>query len=975
MPDQIHILVSAEKLSEDGNYLLAENDSSYQVTGVALRTDKESKTGDYAVVTGKKSPFALPVTFSNIGSDYYIVATIWRKSNESIAKLVVSSTQTKQLYHMTSDVVATDSKGWEQLKLEFFTPADFKPQEIKVNVWNNGEEIAYFDDLEITILKEKKYPEYQEEAFHIELDTSDYMHLQEIRKRAFNEGVLRSTDDDWINGFVFADGKSMRAKLRLKGDWLDHLHGDKWSFRIKLKDDNTWRRMKVFSLQTPMARLGVNEWYLHKVLLSEDILTTRYGFIPLTFKGKNLGMYAYEDHFTKQLVESQNRREGPILRFVEDALWDTRVYNEEGERNYKKTPVFEAAAIKPFTSSKIMKDSVSRMQYLIAQNLMLQYKERTKSASEIFNIDMLARFFAMSDVFFMRHSLIWHNQRFYYNPVLCKLEPVAFDAYSDIGFGVVSGREIWGDLNSHSQKALGDEFLMLRELFNDTAFVSLYINYLEKYSDGTFIDSVANMFLPQALVHDSLLQIEFPEEVFDTSVLLINARNVRKSLPGFKQKFEKRKQQQLKWINESIDKQVLDTVLGDLFIPNLLHCYLQQSSNDSLHFKVKNFFPEALTILGVGKGTKNMNAFLVPSPDVPSYLEGNSVIDFAIEKTEANYLFFTRKDGDKIMNIEIFQWPEPDGSQTPLQELLERYPFQNNSSLYELRGSKVVFKKGMLTLDHPIIIPQGYTVYMNEGTTLDMINNSAIISYAPVYMMGTKDQPVTITSSDFTSNGFTVLQAGKRSKLDHVIFENLNTLNYKGWTLTGAVNFYESDVDITHTLFYRNQCEDALNTIRSDFTLEEATFENIYGDAFDSDFCTGVVSNSLFRNVGNDAIDFSGSQIRIVNTDITEAGDKGISGGEDSYLTVENTHIARSNIGLASKDLSTVIVSNSTVNDCNYGILLLQKKPEYGPARMILNNTPITNAKTKQLIEKGSEVLLEGKLVKGDRNNLTEIFY
>ena len=136
-----------------------------------------------------------------------------------------------------------------------------------------------------------------------------------------------------------------------------------------------------------------------------------------------------------------------------------------------------------------------------------------------------------------------------------------------------------------------------------------------------------------------------------------------------------------------------------------------------------------------------------------------------------------------------------------------------------------------------------------------------------------------------------------------------------------------------------------------------------------------MVSNSLFRNVGNDAIDFSGSQIRIVNTDITEAGDKGISGGEDSYLTVENTHIARSNIGLASKDLSTVIVSNSTVNDCNYGILLLQKKPEYGPARMILNNTPITNAKTKQLIEKGSEVLLEGKLVKGDRNNLTEIFY
>jgi hypothetical protein len=242
-------------------------------------------------------------------------------------------------------------------------------------------------------------------------------------------------------------------------------------------------------------------------------------------------------------------------------------------------------------------------------------------------------------------------------------------------------------------------------------------------------------------------------------------------------------------------------------------------------------------------------------------------------------------------------------------------------------------------------------------------------------MKGAESQKIRITSSDFTANGFTVLQAGERSKLDHVVFENLNTLNYKGWTLTGAVNFYESDVDISNTIFYRNQCEDALNTIRSDFKLEKATFENIYGDAFDSDFCTGVVSNSLFRNIGNDAIDFSGSQIRIVDTDITEAGDKGISGGENSQLTVENTHITRSNIGLASKDLSTVIVSNSSVYDCNYGIVLLQKKPEYGSAQMILKNTPIRNSKTPNLIEIGSEVIIDGELIAGDKENLAKTFY
>ena len=71
---------------------------------------------------------------------------------------------------------------------------------------------------------------------------------------------------------------------------------------------------------------------------------------------------------------------------------------------------------------------------------------------------------------------------------------------------------------------------------------------------------------------------------------------------------------------------------------------------------------------------------------------------------------------------------------------------------------------------------------------------------------------------------------------------------------------------------------------------------------------------------------FRGARFKLKDTEITEAGDKGISGGENSQLTVENTHIARSNIGLASKDLSTVKVSNSTVIDCYYGIVLLQKK-------------------------------------------------
>ncbi len=242
-------------------------------------------------------------------------------------------------------------------------------------------------------------------------------------------------------------------------------------------------------------------------------------------------------------------------------------------------------------------------------------------------------------------------------------------------------------------------------------------------------------------------------------------------------------------------------------------------------------------------------------------------------------------------------------------------------------------------------------------------------------MHGTKVDPIVITSSDFSGNGFTVLQAEELSIVENVLFENLNTLNYQSWTLTGALTFYESDVTITNTKFYRNQCEDALNIIRSDFTLNNSSFDFIYGDAFDADYCTGEVLGTTFSNIGNDAMDFSGSEITIRDSEVNMVEDKGISGGEDSRIYIFNTNIQRANIGLASKDLSVVEVTDSKVETCNYGIVLLQKKPEYGPSEMILKNTRLSDLKVEMLIEENSKVVIYGRTIFGKEKNLSDIFY
>ena len=972
LPPVITINSDLETLSKNKANFLTNTDSIYQFRGGAQQTTLRHKSGTHSAFSTPKSAFMLSTEIADVYRDSYVDIEVWKQGEN--AHLVCSIVGSKD-YFSTNEVVETDSNGWQKLHLTFYLPPVKEYYQLKFYVWNSGKDTVFYDDVSLTVIKNKPFPEYSLPAFYVELDTSAMMSLMETRIKAFKAGILQSSEDgDWVDGFVFADNMDMKAKLRLKGDWLDHLHGSKWSYRVKLKKDFSWNRMKVFSLQNPMARLGVNEWFLHQVMMSEGLLTTRYGFIPMTLNGRNMGLYAWEEHFVKQLVESQNRREGPILRFLENALWDTRVLDDKKMMNNKKTPVFQAAAIEPFASGKIAEDSGMFQQYLIAQNLMYQYKNRLAKASDIFNVEMMAKYFAMADVFLARHSIIWHNQRFYYNPVLCKLEPIAFDCYSDIGLEDQKKNPIWGF--QHHDITQPDEFIMIHELFNDTDFLNSYVNYLARYSNADFLDSVFTYYQPKTDYYDSLIKREYPAEFLFKSNVLVNAHTIRDVLPAFEKQISEMKRDHKSWKNTPSQNQVYDSILPAFFAPNLVLAYKQQMMGDSCLIKVKSFFPESMVILGVGKTAKKIREIIVPVPELQASKKGNPMESFFIAHgTEVNYLFFSLASSDEVSSIEIKPWPEPDGASTPQQQLTTSFPFPDTSLISKVKGDQVYIKKGINVINHPVWIPGGYMVHFEPGTTVNLINKAGFISYSPVIMRGTSDSPVVITSSDFTGNGFTVLQAEGRSHVEHTRFENLNTLNYKAWVLTGAVTFYESDVDMIHSVVYRNQCEDGLNIIRSKFLTEDVTFDYTWGDAFDSDFSNGLVLNCKFTNLGNDAIDFSGSTITIQDVTIDKASDKGISGGELSHLTVKNTSIRRCNIGIASKDLSIVKVTGTRVLDCNYGLVLLQKKPEFGPGTLIFNQSTIQNPQTEMLIEVGSMVIKDGTEIPGSVKDASNLFY
>ena len=100
----------------------------------------------------------------------------------------------------------------------------------------------------------------------------------------------------------------MRVKIRLKGDGIDHLRGEKWSFRVRARGEGTLLGMKQFSLHHPRVRNWAYEWLGHRAMRREGVVSLRYKFVDLSLNGKSLGIYALEEHFEKRLI-GETRRE------------------------------------------------------------------------------------------------------------------------------------------------------------------------------------------------------------------------------------------------------------------------------------------------------------------------------------------------------------------------------------------------------------------------------------------------------------------------------------------------------------------------------------------------------------------------------------------------------------------------------------------------------------------------------------------
>lgn len=282
------------------------------------------------------------------------------------------------------------------------------------------------------------------------------------------------------------------------------------------------------------------------------------------------------------------------------------------------------------------------------------------------------------------------------------------------------------------------------------------------------------------------------------------------------------------------------------------------------------------------------------------------------------------------------------------------------------KKKEITIEKGNYIVDKDLIIPEGYLFTLQPGVSLKLTNNAMVISKGIIRWLGTENELITIFAENQEGQGvFAVnynVNNNLKSKLSYVNFSGLGMPQKGNWSISGTVTFYQHDIELSHVNLKNSHTgDDCLNIVRGDFLMNKVAFENSFSDAFDGDFTNGKLNNVSFRTIGNDGIDVSGSHLEIEKIIIDGVQDKAISAGENSMIMGRFIKISKAEIGVASKDKSAVELKDVDMTDCRVGFTVFQKKPEFGKAKIEVTNLQRENIELDYLLEKGSDLVIEGK--------------
>lgn len=777
----------------------------------------------------------------------------------------------------------------------------------------------------------------------IDIKYKNYQKILDDRNDSIKN--YRASEDlhSWVPAKINFDDNIYKAEIKLKGVHNDHwIHPKKWSFKIKILEEKNFNGMRRFSIQRPSTRDFLYEWLFMKTLKKEGLISHRNIFADLTINGDNLGIYYVEELYSKQLIEYNRRREGPIIG-LDKNLWIKEANNiKKLGANFFEDSYFRAK-VEPTQFSEDLIGTTQEIYLKQAISSFENFRDNKIKLNEAFDINQLAKLMAIKALF-GASEFDWRDLKFYYNPVTSLLEPIGREVHISQNIN----DSLWWINDERLFENNNESYFFIKNLLDDKLFYKIFLEELNRVSQKNYLDEIINQDIEEFNKLLKYLKLSYPTETIFSKKYLESVRMLIQNTLNPIQDIN------VYLLNSYEDKIILsvDNIQSlPVEITDLIVDGISVKKKEKLYFidgKKFNSHP------------KNLNLTFFCNIEI-------NCKDIAESRVELKFNLLGQK---KKMFKEVNKFYD-------LSLNLQKN-FKNFDDLNKIKFINVDYKNKIISLkekktiiENPLIIPKDFMLYIHPGAEIIFSEDGQIISYSKIQMIGSDNNPI-IVRSDFEKNnskrngfGILVINAKEKSIIKNVIFKNLSypDINF-GFGLMGSVNFYNTNVEIMNTEFIDNiSGDDYLNIMNSKFYIKNTKFINSKADSVDFDFSEGNLEDIYIINSGNDGIDFSGSKASLKNIYMDGVGDKGLSVGEDSSIYVENLSINNSYIGVASKDLSFLEIKKLEIHDSKIIAAAYQKKIEFGPAKINIEKLIENNNETKFLSQKSSEIIIQKNFI------------
>lgn len=762
------------------------------------------------------------------------------------------------------------------------------------------------------------YKGFKSEGLELQINQENFKKIKQKRVEALKKGLLFTSRLDLVPADIRIDDEQYSVSLRLKGDLLDHLRDDKWSYRIELKNENTWKGMSEFSIHNSKARSHISEWYMHQLFSHEGIITPLYDFIQLEENGILKGVYAYEEHFTDELLLRNKRQIAPILKHNDDAYWD----------NVQKD-------VKPFYYTKALeidlfnKNNSGNAEFMesfeFAKSLLHRFLNKEIEASDIFDLNKMAKYYALMELSHAFHAQQITNIRFYLNQSTGKLEPIAFDSFGEVLPAVNADWEAAGEaMNAKVSPRQGYPYggVYMHLLFQDMDFVREYIKYLNQYTNPTYLDNVKRQLVNAVAVREEFIRqdSEYTEYAFSFEQLFKKAEFTRKKI---------------------------------LPLPNYsLKVFTQSDTRKNLALQSFHYFP--IEIIGLGNEIELTDQLANPLILEAYNKTTSQKIYSLLNSKEKEYLYYKTLGTDSIFQYKIVKNKLPNKNAEPIQSELS-YWIENNVLVQD--GNKLTFSNQKTILSQQLIIPKGRILHIKPGQEIEFNDEAALISFSPIISEGSVQDRIRFIG---TSQGNQGIISNENSRFAFCDFIQLSEVQYRGIHSPAGL-LITDDCSMSNCTFEESNGRYAISLRHSNYTITNTSIANSSGHGLSVFDSKGSGRHVVFETIAGNAVHIDDSTIQLSQVDFNEIEGNAILATNNTEIGIDSIKIQNSFQGLVSHDNGRINCGNAIFTNLQNGIVLTAK--DLKESVFEGNEIAFEDVKNKVVQDMHTTVLINGKVL------------